>query len=85
VTLLAFTDGLVERRREHLDTGLERLRAAATAGMPIASLVEHVVDTLAPDGSDDDIAVLALRWTARRVTPAEPALVDQAEAAAPTG
>jgi serine phosphatase RsbU (regulator of sigma subunit) len=81
VTLVAFTDGLVERRREHLDTGLERLRAAATAGMPIATLVEHVVDTLAPDGSDDDIAVLALRWTARRVTPAEPALVDQAEPA----
>jgi hypothetical protein len=53
--------------------------------MPIATLVEHVVDTLAPDGSDDDIAVLALRWTARRVTPAEPVLVDQAEAVAPAG
>ena len=30
-TLLAFTDGLVERRGESIDTGLERLQHAATA------------------------------------------------------
>jgi serine phosphatase RsbU (regulator of sigma subunit) len=86
VTLVAFTDGLVERRREHLDTGLERLRLAATADMPIASLVEHVVDTLAPEGSDDDIAVLGLRWTRRRPTVVpDPVPADPAEAAARAG
>jgi serine phosphatase RsbU (regulator of sigma subunit) len=81
VTLVAFTDGLVERRREHLDTGLERLRLLATADMPIAALVEHVVDTLAPEGSDDDIAVLGLRWTRRRPTAVpDPVLAEPVEA-----
>ena len=37
--LLIYTDGLVERPREHLDIGLERLRAAAedTQGWPICA------------------------------------------------
>jgi serine phosphatase RsbU (regulator of sigma subunit)/anti-sigma regulatory factor (Ser/Thr protein kinase) len=60
-TLLAYTDGLVERRREHLDIGLERLRRAALAEMPIAQLVSHLVDSLVV-GGDDDVAVLGLRW-----------------------
>ena len=63
ITLIAFTDGLVERRREHLDAGLERLRAAADRDMPIAELLNHLVETLAPGGSADDVAVLGLRWT----------------------
>jgi serine phosphatase RsbU (regulator of sigma subunit) len=62
VTLLAFTDGLVERRGEYLDVGLERLRSAADADLPITELVSHVVDELAAPGADDDIAVLGLRW-----------------------
>src|SRR4029077_20973839 len=60
-TLLAYTDGLIERRREHLDVGLERLRAAALVDLPVDALVPHVVDTLVDDG-DDDVAVLGLRW-----------------------
>jgi len=60
-TLLAYTDGLIERRREHLDVGLERLRAAARADLPVDALVPHVVDTLVV-GGDDDVAVLGLRW-----------------------
>ena len=83
VTLVAFTDGLVERRHEHLDTGLERLRVIASAEMPIAELVEHIVDTLAPDGSDDDIAVLGLRWSARHPT-AAPDPVPAGPTGAPT-
>jgi hypothetical protein len=39
-TLMAFTDGLVERRGESLDVGLERLRAAASATrLPLDRLV----------------------------------------------
>jgi anti-sigma regulatory factor (Ser/Thr protein kinase) len=60
-TLLAYTDGLVERRREHLDIGLERLRVAALVDLPIAQLVSHLVDALVV-GGDDDVAVLGLRW-----------------------
>src|SRR2546429_2328596 len=61
-TFLAFTDGLVERRNEHLDTGLERLRAASRPTADIGALVVELVEELAPD-SEDDIALLALHWT----------------------
>jgi hypothetical protein len=73
-TLLAYTDGLVERRREHLDIGLERLRTAALADRPLADLVGHLVDTLVV-GGDDDVALLGLHWTGADVgtAPAPPA------------
>jgi anti-sigma regulatory factor (Ser/Thr protein kinase) len=71
-TLLAYTDGLVERRREHLDIGLERLRAAALADLPLADLVGHLVDTLVV-GGDDDVALLGLHWTGAGTAPAPPA------------
>ncbi len=61
-TLLAYTDGLIERRREHPDIGLERLRVAALADLPIDELVAQLVDSLVTVG-DDDVAVLALHWT----------------------
>jgi anti-sigma regulatory factor (Ser/Thr protein kinase) len=72
VMLLAFTDGLVERRGEHLDIGLERLRRAAEVALPIDQLVAHVVGSLTDADTDDDIAVLGLHWT-RATTPALPA------------
>ena len=68
-TLLAYTDGLIERRREHPDIGLERLRVAVLVDLPIDELVAHLVDSLV-DGGDDDVAVLALHWT-RRPTPVD--------------
>jgi hypothetical protein len=70
-TLLAYTDGLIERRREHLDIGLERLRTAALADLPISRLVTHLVDTLV-DGGDDDVAVLGLHWSGAGVAVPEP-------------
>lgn len=61
-TLLAFTDGLVERRGEHLDDGLERLRKAADDGAASAgSLLDDVLAQLVPDGGDDDVALLGIR------------------------
>jgi serine phosphatase RsbU (regulator of sigma subunit)/anti-sigma regulatory factor (Ser/Thr protein kinase) len=71
--LLAYTDGLVERRREHLDLGLERLRVAALADLPVTELVPHVVDTLVGDDAADDVAVLGLHWTATRGERDQPA------------
>jgi serine phosphatase RsbU (regulator of sigma subunit) len=63
-TLLAFTDGLVERRGESLDDGLNRLRLATvgTSAQPLEQMLTRVVREVTPDGSDDDSAVLGLRW-----------------------
>ncbi|GAA4542391.1 SpoIIE family protein phosphatase [Pseudonocardia xishanensis] len=63
-TLLLYTDGLVERRGELLDTGLERLRTAAEdlADAPPEQLVDGLLDRLGEqDVHPDDIAVVAVR------------------------
>ena len=62
-TLLAFTDGLVERRGEHLDVGLERLRRSATGDdRGPGAILARVITDLIPMGSDDDTAMLGLTW-----------------------
>ena len=62
-TLLAFTDGLIERRTENLDAGMRRLVAAVQplAARPLPTLVSGVLTSLRHDDTVDDIAVLALR------------------------
>ncbi|HEY2331837.1 MAG TPA: SpoIIE family protein phosphatase [Acidimicrobiales bacterium] len=61
--LIAFTDGLIERRREHLDEGFARLRAAVTDGSfdIVAEGCEALVHRVT-DGGDraDDVCVLML-------------------------
>jgi len=63
-TLIAYTDGLVERRGETLDTGLERLLQAATArcGSSLDDLLTSLVSELTGDSPTDDIALIGLRW-----------------------
>ena len=62
--LVAFTDGLVERRGESLDVGLDRLIPAATDRVStVEDLITRLTATLGPAGSDDDVCVLAFRWT----------------------
>ena len=62
-TLIAYTDGLIERRGEVLDAGLERLRRAATApSSSLDALVGQLVSELSAGDHDDDTAVLAVRW-----------------------
>jgi serine phosphatase RsbU (regulator of sigma subunit) len=63
-TLIAYTDGLIERRSEGIDTGMERLRKAASQEAPsvddlVANIVSHL---LAGRVSYDDTAILAIRW-----------------------
>jgi serine phosphatase RsbU (regulator of sigma subunit) len=61
---VAFTDGLVERRGESLDLGLGRLVQAVTGGISsVDDLLSRLLGTLGPAGSDDDVAMLAFRWT----------------------
>lgn len=64
-SMLAYTDGLVERRGEMLDTGLERLRVAATSGGHAPhGLIDAVLGSLTTEGAmSDDVALLELRWT----------------------
>ena len=68
-SVLLYTDGLVERRGEVLDEGLERLARAAAGVRDLAAdeLVSTVVDAALADGAlgdaarPDDIAVVAVR------------------------
>jgi hypothetical protein len=66
-TLVAFTDGAVERRGEDLDTGLDRLRstAAAAADQPLATVLDRLMEMPTISGGRDDTVILALRWTNR--------------------
>ena len=63
-TMVAFTDGLVERRGESLDEGLERLRTAAAGHhVGLSELLGMLVSELVDGGSEDDIAIVGVRWT----------------------
>ena len=61
-TLLAFTDGAVERRGEVIDTGLERFRSTAEAAQaqPLPGILDRLMPTAA--GGRDDTVLLGLRW-----------------------
>ena len=63
-TLIAYTDGLVERRGETLDTGLKRLlqTAADRCGSSLDDLLTSLVSELTGDSPTDDIALIGLRW-----------------------
>jgi len=62
-TLLAFSDGLVERRGEVIDTGLARLAAAVGRGTrPLEETLDRLLDDLTDPGVTDDTVLLGLRW-----------------------
>jgi serine phosphatase RsbU (regulator of sigma subunit) len=62
-TVVAFTDGLVEKRGESIDDGLERLRAAATGHHEaLPDLLGRLVSEMANGRSEDDIAIVGVRW-----------------------
>jgi hypothetical protein len=62
-TLVTFTDGLVERREEVLDTGLDRLKEAATARhLTLDDLIEMLARELPYDEHSDDTAIVGIRW-----------------------
>jgi len=58
--LVCYTDGLVERRGEVIDTGIERLRAAVVAE-PAEQVCDTVMAAVARKHPDDDIALLTIR------------------------
>jgi hypothetical protein len=64
-TLLGYTDGLVERKGESIDAGIGRLGVVASgnSGLSLDALVATVVEELTREGTDDDAAILGVRWT----------------------
>ena len=67
-TLVAFTDGLVERRSEAITASLERLSAScSSAPRRPDALCEHLMHEMLVDlRNDDDAAVVAVRLTPSR-------------------
>ncbi len=64
-TILAYTDGLIQRKEEEIDTGLARLVAAVRrlANESVNDLCDGVVDELTPSRRQrDDIAMVAVRF-----------------------
>ncbi|HTL85384.1 MAG TPA: SpoIIE family protein phosphatase [Acidimicrobiia bacterium] len=62
--VLLYSDGLIERRREPLDEGIDRLVEAVTANWntPLDTLCDRLLErVLQGHRRDDDIALLALR------------------------
>jgi serine/threonine-protein kinase RsbW len=69
-TLLLYSDGLVERRGEPLDVGLERLRRAVAElrDVDVETLCDELVETMrVGSGASDDVALLAVRLVRTRV------------------
>jgi serine phosphatase RsbU (regulator of sigma subunit) len=62
-TLLAFTDGLVERRGEDIDLGLERLRRQVDGGgESLDEMLDRVLDGMRHGDTVDDTAIAGVRW-----------------------
>ncbi|HLT11170.1 MAG TPA: GAF domain-containing SpoIIE family protein phosphatase [Micromonosporaceae bacterium] len=59
--LVFYTDGLVERRHQPIDEGLDRLCCATKAES--ADVCATIVDSLGIEEATDDIAILAIRRT----------------------
>jgi PAS domain S-box-containing protein len=62
-TVLLYTDGLIERRDADLDTGLLRLRThlAELADLPLAELLDELIERLVDGKPEDDVALVAVR------------------------
>lgn len=61
--LVLYTDGLVERSREFIDIGLERLRSAVAGighATSMSDACESIIAANGPDGADD-VALLCIR------------------------
>ncbi len=65
-TLLVFTDGLIERRDEDLECGLDRLCTVLRdlAGHPLEETCDELLERLVPERCEDDVALVALRLEA---------------------
>ncbi len=65
-TVLLYTDGLIERRRESLEEGIDRAVTALVTGRELApdDLTDQFTAQLVADGHADDMAFLVYRQPA---------------------
>ena len=59
--IVLFTDGLVERRGEPIDVGLDRLRAISAGRDDVERLCSTALEQLLPENPPDDVALVAAR------------------------
>ncbi|MFJ6722448.1 SpoIIE family protein phosphatase [Streptomyces sp. NPDC091259] len=73
-TLVLYTDGLIERRGENLDTGLGRLRdlAHTSVGLTATDLCDMFLNHQPGAESPDDRALLAISFPTTELPPAPP-------------
>ena len=62
--VLLYTDGLVERRGEVIDVGIDRLAEAFAAadGQDLEALCDEVLERMVAAGAEDDVALVAVRF-----------------------
>jgi serine phosphatase RsbU (regulator of sigma subunit) len=82
-TLVAFTDGLIEQRGQSLDEGLQQLSAVAAADNsgPPDELIDRLIAALTTNNHEDDIAVLAIRFSTQEANLQTP---DSSQSITPT-
>jgi PAS domain S-box-containing protein len=70
--VILYSDGLIERRREHLDVGLARLEEASSKlrELPTDSFTDRLIaDLTTPAAPEDDVVVVCARFTADAAPP----------------
>ncbi|MCO7218367.1 SpoIIE family protein phosphatase [Klenkia sp. PcliD-1-E] len=69
MTVLLYTDGLIERRDADIDTGLDRLRTVLSRldDRPLEDLCDQLLTQLVDSSPADDVAVVAVRLHAQGV------------------
>jgi hypothetical protein len=62
--MLVYTDGLIERRTERIEAGLNRLAGTALQyrTLRLETQVNKIVEEMTRPGSEDDAALLGMRW-----------------------
>jgi PAS domain S-box-containing protein len=67
-TVVLYTDGLVERRGQVLEEGLDKLqRTLAEVGQnDLDTVCDEILHRMRPSGSEDDVALIAVRCTVPR-------------------
>jgi PAS domain S-box-containing protein len=79
-TLMLFTDGLVERKHESLDDGIDRAAnvLAGTTKLPLNDIADAMLRELAPPaGYDDDVAMVIYRHQQAPLRIESDAIADQ--------
>jgi serine phosphatase RsbU (regulator of sigma subunit) len=59
--MLIYTDGLVERRGESIDAGIERLRTALRPAAPDEVCRQIIHDLVGPEMPNDDVVLVAIQ------------------------